>query len=142
MIDVFFDGASGGNPGLAGAGIYLNLGNGRQLRRSFPLGRLSSNHEAEFAALVLALRFCLDQGYAELSFRTDSQLVNEALQKRYVKKAVYSQYLTQALSLIDKTDLFFCKWIPDTFNKNADQLARLAIRKQQEEVQGKEEQPE
>lgn len=141
MIKVFFDGASGGNPGLSGAGVYLNLGNGRQLRRSYPLGRLSSNHEAEFAALVLALQFCLEQGYTELSFRTDSQLVNEALQKRYVKKAVYSQYLNQALRLINKTDLFFCKWIPDAVNKNADQLARLAIRNQQEKVQGKEEQP-
>lgn len=142
MIEVFFDGASDGNPGAAGAGIYLNAGNGTEWRRSFPLGKLTSNHEAEFAALVLALQVCLDQGYTELSFRTDSQLVNQALQKKYVKKAVYAGYLDQALRLIDKTDLFFCKWIPDAANKNADQLAKLAVRKQQEKKRGKEDQPE
>lgn len=142
MIEVFFDGASGGNPGLSGAGLYINLGNGQEIRRFFPLGRLSSNHEAEFAALVLALQFCMDQGYKELSFRTDSQLVSQALDKKYAKKAVYSHYLSQALNLINQADLFFCKWIPDVLNKNADALARLAIRSQQQTNPGKERDPE
>jgi Ribonuclease HI len=142
VIDVFFDGASGGNPGLSGAGLYINLGDGQEIRRYFPLGRLSSNHEAEFAALVVALQYCWDHDYKELSFHTDSQLVNQALDKKYVKKAVYSHYLSQALNLIDQVDLFFCKWIPDVLNKNADALARLAIRSQKQTNPGEECDPE
>ncbi|TGB00415.1 reverse transcriptase-like protein [Sporolactobacillus shoreae] len=131
MIEVSFDGASVGNPGLAGGGIYINLGNGNEIRESFPLGTLLSNHEAEFAALVRALQFCHEKGYRNVSFRTDSQLVNQAIEKRYVKKAEFSHYLSAALALIDQFNLFFCKWIPDVKNKNADSLARLAIRSQQ-----------
>ncbi|WP_100487900.1 reverse transcriptase-like protein [Sporolactobacillus pectinivorans] len=130
MIEVSFDGASVGNPGLAGGGVYINSG-GSEIRESIPLGVLSSNHEAEFAALVQALQYCLEKGYRSVSFRTDSQLVNQALEKRYVKKAEYAHYLERALTLIDRFDLFFCKWIPDEKNRNADALARFAIRKQQ-----------
>lgn len=128
LIDVFFDGAAGGNPGSAGAGLYINFGNGKEERKSFSLGMLSNNHEAEFAALLLALNYCLEHSYLSVSFRTDSQLVNQAIDKRFVKKAIYADYLARSLELIDRFDLFFCKWIPDEKNKNADHLARLAIR--------------
>ncbi|MDD9149530.1 reverse transcriptase-like protein [Sporolactobacillus sp. CQH2019] len=131
MIEVSFDGAASGNPGLAGGGLYIKLNGGREERQTFPLGILSSNHEAEFAALVAALRFCLKRGYLSVSFRTDSQLVNQALEKRYVKKDIYNRYLREALELIKQFELFFCKWIPDRQNVNADSLARLAIREQQ-----------
>ncbi|GGL62407.1 reverse transcriptase-like protein [Sporolactobacillus putidus] len=131
MIEVSFDGAASGNPGLAGGGLYIKLNGGDEVRHSFPLGILSSNHEAEFAALVAALRFCLDKGYLSVSFRTDSQLVDQALEKRYVKKSIYDRYLHEALGLIEQFDLFFCKWIPDQQNYNADSLARQAIHKQQ-----------
>ncbi|MCO7176255.1 reverse transcriptase-like protein [Sporolactobacillus kofuensis] len=130
MIEVFFDGAANGNPGLAGGGVYINEGNGKEVRRSFPLGILSSNHEAEFAALNAALQYCASVGYRSVSFRTDSQLVNQSLEKRHVKNECFAQYLDQALVLIDQFDLFFCKWIPDKQNKNADTLARLEIQKQ------------
>lgn len=130
MIEVFVDGASDGNPGISGGGVYINLGNGHELRQAFHLGRLSSNHEAEFAAMVAALRFCAEKGYRSVSFRTDSQLVNQALEKHYVKRSIYVPYLTQAIEIIGRFDLFFCKWIPDRCNRNADLLARQAIRDQ------------
>lgn len=138
LIEVSFDGAASGNPGLAGGGLYINEGNGKEIRHSFALGMLSSNHEAEFAALVAALQFCVDQGYRAVSFRTDSQLVNHGLEKQHVKNALYSPYLRQAMELIEHFDLFFCKWIPDKQNKNADSLARLAIQKQLHAKQKKE----
>ncbi|RYL90344.1 reverse transcriptase-like protein [Sporolactobacillus sp. THM7-4] len=130
MIEVFFDGAASGNPGLAGGGLYINMGGQKEVRRTFFLGTLENNHEAEFAALVASLRYCLDNGFRSVSFRTDSQLVDQALAKRYVRKEVYAQYLREALELIDQFDLFFCKWIPDRQNRNADVLARKAIRQQ------------
>lgn len=131
LIEVSFDGAASGSPGLSGGGVYIKMNDGGEVRHSFPLGMMSNNHEAEFAALVATLHFCLERGYRSVSFRTDSQLVDQALEKRYVKKAVYAHYLQEALGLIDQLDLFFCKWIPDHQNHNADSLARLAIRRQQ-----------
>ncbi|RYM05681.1 reverse transcriptase-like protein [Sporolactobacillus sp. THM7-7] len=137
MIQVFFDGASGGPVSLSGGGMYINLGDGREERRAFPLGVMADNHEAEFAALVASLRHCLNHGYRSVSFHTDSQLVDQALVKRYVKKEIYARYLTEALDLIEQYDLFFCKWIPDRQNRNADRLARQAIRLQKKST-GKE----
>ncbi|MET1249637.1 ribonuclease HI family protein [Sporolactobacillus sp. STCC-11] len=130
MIEVSFDGATVGNPGLAGGGIYINEGNGTEIRHSISLGELSSNHEAEFAACVAALKCARDRGYRIVSFRTDSQLVNQALEKRYVKNVQFIPYLNEAMRLIEEFDLFFCKWIPEKQNKNADSLARSAIRTQ------------
>jgi ribonuclease HI len=130
LIEVFVDGAAGGNPGIAGGGIYINLGDGREIRRTVHLGVLSSNHEAEFATMVAALKFCHEHGYLSAFFRTDSQLVDHAIEIRHVKNSIFAGYLEQAMDLIQHFDLFFCKWIPDEKNRNADQLARQAIREQ------------
>lgn len=126
MIDVFFDGAASGHPGLSGGGLYINHGSGVEERESFPLGVLT-NHEAEFGAFLHALNYCLEKRYLQVSFRTDSQLVERAVEKRYVKNQTYDHYLQKALVLIDRFDLFFLKWIPDKQNRNADELAKKAI---------------
>ncbi|MCM3762128.1 reverse transcriptase-like protein [Alkalihalobacillus oceani] len=127
MVDVYIDGASAGNPGLSGAGIFINFKNGQVEHHSFPLGLLS-NHEAEYEALLLALDLCLERDLTMASFRTDSKLIDEAVEKRYVKNKRYQPYLHKALEKIDKFDLFFMKWVPSNQNKDADQLARRAIR--------------
>ncbi|MFT8871234.1 MAG: reverse transcriptase-like protein [Sporolactobacillus sp.] len=131
MISASFDGAASGNPGIAGAGLSIHFTDGKVMNFHFPLGTLSSNHEAEFAALLAALNYCFSHGYTSASFRTDSKLVADALEKRFVKNRIYAGYLTEALALIDQFSLFFCKWIPDVQNKTADQLARQAIHAQQ-----------
>ncbi|MGG3469575.1 RNase H family protein [Neobacillus pocheonensis] len=129
MIEVYIDGASAGNPGPSGAGIFINA-NGTIDKYSIPLG-VMSNHEAEFHAFIHALEICLEKGYdgSLVSFRTDSELVNKAVEKEFVKNKLYSPLLERALHLSKKMDLFFMKWIPSAENKAADELARQAIKK-------------
>jgi ribonuclease HI len=131
MIEVYIDGASAGNPGPSGAGIFIN-NNGQIERHSFPLGSME-NHEAEYHALIKALEICIEKDYRSVSFRTDSQLINRALEKEFVKNKRYSPLLEKALDLSSKLDLFFLKWIPSSENKSADELARRAIRQNQGE---------
>ncbi|WP_174733941.1 reverse transcriptase-like protein [Mesobacillus harenae] len=126
MIEVYIDGASAGNPGPSGAGIFIK-GNGEVIRRSIPLG-IMSNHEAEFQAFILALEICLEKDLKTVSFRTDSELVNRAIEKEFVKNSLYVPLLEKALSLTSQFDLFFIKWIPSSENKTADELARKAAR--------------
>ncbi|MGM7701353.1 reverse transcriptase-like protein [Pseudalkalibacillus sp. Hm43] len=128
MIDVYVDGASSGNPGPSGAGIFIKGAPDGSHSYSIPLGEMS-NHEAEYHALIHALKICIDKGYKIVSFRTDSQLVEQAVEKEYVKKNVYQPLLQQVLVLKDELDLFFIKWIPSSQNRNADKLAREAIQK-------------
>ncbi|TKH02754.1 reverse transcriptase-like protein [Peribacillus simplex] len=125
MIEVYIDGASAGNPGPSGAGVFIN-NNGVVERHSFPLGNME-NHEAEYHALIKALEICVANKYQIVSFRTDSQAINQAIEKRFAKNK-YAILLEQALKLSDELELFFMKWIPNVENKSADELARRAIR--------------
>jgi ribonuclease HI len=125
LIEVYIDGASAGNPGPSGAGIFLK-GNGVNKRYSIPLGNIS-NHEAEFQAFLHALKICLENEFTVVSFRTDSELVNRAVEKEFVKNDRFAPLLKEALELSRKFDLFFMKWIPSHENKVADELARKAI---------------
>jgi ribonuclease HI len=127
LIKVFIDGASAGDPGPSGAGIYIKLGNGEIERYSVPLGRMT-NHEAEYLALIKGLEICVEKEYKIVSFHTDSQLVQHAIEISYVKNKQYDVLLQQALLLIDELDLFFIKWIASKENHVADELARKAIR--------------
>lgn len=127
MIEVYIDGASAGNPGPSGAGIFIK-NNGQVERFSIALGCME-NHEAEYRAFIHALKLCIDKGYKTVSFRTDSQLVNRAVEKEFAKNKKFAPLLEEALELTGKFDLFFMKWVPSSENKAADELARAAIHK-------------
>ncbi|MCD7033436.1 reverse transcriptase-like protein [Metabacillus sp. GX 13764] len=126
MIEVYIDGASAGDPGPSGAGIFIR-GHGKGEQFSIPLGQLS-NHEAEYMALLHALEICLSKKYTTVSFRTDSQLIERAIENRHAKNEKYLPLLKRALELIDRFDLFFIKWIPGSQNNTADLLAKKAVR--------------
>lgn len=126
MIEVYIDGASAGNPGPSGAGIFIK-GNGHVLKYSIPLG-VMSNHEAEYHALIEALKICKQQNFSVVSFRTDSELVNRAIEKEFAKNKTFAPLLEEALTLSKEFTLFFMKWIPSSENKVADELSRAAIR--------------
>ncbi|WP_078432854.1 reverse transcriptase-like protein [Metabacillus halosaccharovorans] len=128
MIEVYVDGASAGDPGQSGAGVFIK-GHGKAEEFSIPLG-LMSNHEAEYHAVIKGMEICIQNGFKVVSFRTDSQLVDRAVEKQYVKNNQYSPLLEKILELAKEFDLFFIKWIPSKENKVADQLARYAIRNQ------------
>jgi len=125
LIEVYVDGASAGDPGRSGAGVFIK-GHGKAEQFSIPLG-LMTNHEAEYHAVIKGMEICIQNEYKVVSFRTDSQLVDRAVEKQFVKNSQYSPLLEKILELSKQFDLFFLKWIPSKENKVADQLARNAI---------------
>jgi len=125
LIEVYIDGASTGNPGLAGAGVFIK-NNGLVEQYSFPLGVMTS-HEAEFSALLKALEICKEKGYSVVSFRTDSKIVEDTIDNLYAKREPNISFLKKALPYINNFDLFFIKWIPSKSNTTADRLAKKAI---------------
>lgn len=130
MIEVYTDGASSGNPGRSGAGIYIKA-NGKKHEYSIPLGT-TTNHEAEFLAVIKALDICTTLFPDEiLSFRSDSQLVVDAVLNEQTKNKAFQPLLA---TILDKASIFphfFIKWIPSAQNIHADRLAKQAIRKQE-----------
>jgi ribonuclease HI len=126
MIEIYIDGASAGDPGPSGVGVYVKLGNGKTHSYRFPIG-VTSNHEAEFMALIKGLHLCVQNKWNIVSFRTDSQAVEQAMNKKYAKDKRYTSILEEALELANQLDLFFIKWIPSKQNKTADELAREGV---------------
>ncbi|MCR6106853.1 reverse transcriptase-like protein [Salipaludibacillus agaradhaerens] len=127
MIEVYIDGASAGDPGLSGAGVFIK-GNGYLLRHAFPLPSMS-NHEAEFHACLKGLEVCKEHDFPIISIRSDSKVVVDAIEKRYVKNILYRGLLADILKQMENEfDYAFIKWIPSKSNKEADQLARQGVR--------------
>lgn len=127
MLEVFIDGASAGNPGPSGIGIFIK-GEGHVIKISEPIG-LSDNHHAEFIALLRALEEIQPLHPQLVSLKSDSKIVLSSIEKRYVKKESFQRLLDESLQIIDTFPLFFTKWISDRDNKAADVLARQAIQK-------------
>lgn len=130
MIEVYTDGASNVNTGLSGAGIFIKA-HSKTYEYSLPLGKVS-NHEAEFQAVIKALEICEELFPNEiLSFRSDSQVVVDVIEKTFTKNKTYEPLLTVILEKASSFPYFFMKWIPSSENIHADKLAKQAIYAQQ-----------
>lgn len=126
MIEVYTDAASRGNPGESGVGIVIKKEK-RYEEYSFSVGVLT-NHEAEFHAVIKALEICMEKYPNEvLSFRTDSKVVVDTIEKNHTKNKEFQPLLEEIRNLSHTFPLFFIKWIPEKDNKNADRLARKSI---------------
>lgn len=125
MLEVFIDGASAGNPGASGIGIFIK-GEGKIIKISEVIED-TNNHVAEFKALVRGLEEVEKIGTDFVWMRSDSKIVVASIEKEYVKSEEYKPYLEAALALINTIPTFFIKWIPDKENRAADALARQAI---------------
>lgn len=126
MIIVYTDGASSGNPGASGAGIYIKADR-EVYEYAIPLGSMS-NHEAEFHAVIHALNICKKQFPQEiLSFRSDSKIVVDTIEKDFTKNNVFRPLLELIREKSADFPYFFIKWIPSSTNFHADLLARQAI---------------
>lgn len=99
---LFVDGASKGNPGPAGAGVYI-LKNGKPfLKKGFYLQE-KTNNEAEYLALLLGIFFLKSHVLPGQKVRivSDSELLIKQMKGLYkVKKPEL-----QALHLVAKTEL-------------------------------------
>lgn len=124
LVIVYFDGASKGSPGESGIGIFIN-DHGSVQTFKCPIG-IMSNHEAEWKAFIKALEVCVENDFKKALFHSDSKIIIDSIEKRYVKNILFKNDLAISLQLIDQFDQFFLKWVPSKENK-ADPLAREAL---------------
>ena len=127
MIELYADGASAGNPGKSGIGIFIR-GEGHSIKISESI-QPTNNHTAEFHALLRGLEEVIKMTTGIVSVRSDSQIVVSAVEREFVKNEVHKEYLAKILAITHSFDLFFIKWIPSSENSAADALARQGIHK-------------
>ncbi|UOQ42759.1 ribonuclease HI family protein [Halobacillus salinarum] len=127
MIEVYTDGAAMGDPGPSACGVYMKHAD-KHWEYSFQLGELS-NHEAEFWGVIKALEICQSEFPGEIiSLRSDSRIVVDTLEKEFSKNEKFIPLLERIQHLKNAFAFVFIKWIPEKQNKNADRIARSALR--------------
>lgn len=122
----YIDGASRGNPGPAGVGVYIH-GPDANLELTRALGR-QTNNVAEYEALLLAMNAAADNGVEELEIRSDSELLVKQMNGVYrVKNQALSRRFSMAKNLEKKFRSFNIVHVRRENNCDADRLANKAI---------------
>ncbi len=127
---VFIDGASRGNPGKAGAGVYIIDREGKKIEeKGWFLGH-KTNNEAEYEALLLGMEEAGRHRGKSICVYTDSELVQRQVKGIYRVKELHLRVLhKKVMEKIKMFDSFEIESIPREENREADLLANLAIEK-------------
>ena len=117
-----------GNPGDVGLGVLV-LKDGEQKPFKISVEEKMDNHLAEFTAIDWALGWLLEEGLQEelIFMHTDSKVTADAISKRYTKKEANRIVLKEIQNKLKDFSQLFVKWIPESENRGADQLARQAL---------------
>ena len=119
-------GAARGNPGPAGAGVFVEAEDGLPAEEHFEALGHATNNVAEYRALLLALKRAEEKGATEVSIASDSLLLVQQMLGRYRVRAPNLQPLfVDALRRAKGFRRFAIAHVPREDNKRADRLANL-----------------
>ncbi len=126
-LTIYTDGASRGNPGPSGIGIVIYDKDDRQVGKvSLYLGK-KTNNQAEYEALIRALKIASYFKTKVLKVRTDSELIVKQVTGEYKVSNRNIMYLFEEVSRLKK-QFKSCKieHVTRNFNDKADYLAKKA----------------
>lgn len=128
MHTLYFDGASRGNPGPAGAGGVIYDASGKEVDcYSLSMGK-TTNNVAEYGAMLAGLNRCRELNIQELAVFGDSNLViNQMKRKWKVKSANLQPIYTQAQEVAQYFTSISYTHVYRKDNKRADTMANLGI---------------
>ena len=132
IYQLYFDGASKGNPGLSGAGAVLYKCYQEEKTKIFEVlrfvGNEHTNNQAEYCGLIIGLKECLKRGFCKITVYGDSKLVINQMNEEWDVKSDKLKPLYQTAKKIEnKMELVSFQYIKRGFNSDADALAKKAI---------------
>ena len=123
----YFDGASRGNPGEAGAGACIVDDTGAIIWEYAEYLGKKTNNEAEYAALLSLLEEARKRNVSAIEIRGDSKLVVCQVNREWkINKPHLRALAERAWTLLDGLDAKL-SWVPREQNKLADALSNRAI---------------
>jgi ribonuclease HI len=128
LLHIHIDGASRGNPGEAGFGIFVARPGGAPVAELYGyLGR-ATNNVAEYQALIHALRYALAHAARRVRIFSDSELVVRQVKGVYrVKHPDMIPLYREATGLLARLDEAILEHVPRERNREADRLANQAL---------------
>jgi ribonuclease HI len=125
--EVYFDGASRGNPGPAAIGYVVATDDGIVAEGGETVGR-TTNNRAEYEALIRALEVAADYGFDDVDVYGDSELVLKQLRGEYdVNVPELRERRVRAMELLETFDEWNLQHVPRELNDRADALANEAL---------------
>jgi len=129
VIEIFIDGASRGNPGLAGSGVVIKEGKEILVRKGYFL-KNATNNEAEYNALIKALEIVPEfvKNTASVIIKSDSKLLVKQMGGEYrIKSITLKPFFQKAKVLLKHCPSCEIEYLPREENILADKLANMAI---------------
>lgn len=124
---LYTDGASRGNPGLAGAGAFLVAEDGTTIELRRFLGE-RTNNQAEYEGLLLGLERLKKIRATGLEIRADSELMIRQLKGEYrVKNEFLRPLYERARKMLEAFESVRLTHVPREQNREADRLSNEAI---------------
>ncbi|GBE36985.1 14.7 kDa ribonuclease H-like protein [bacterium BMS3Bbin07] len=125
---IFSDGASSGNPGPAGIGVVVIIGD-KKITLSEPIGN-ATNNVAEYRALIRGLETALKHRAEALWICLDSELIVRQLTGLYrVKNEGLIPLYKKVRAILEKFKGYNITHIPRAENSEADSLAKKAVQR-------------
>ena len=127
---IYTDGASKGNPGRAGAGVWITNTDGKKISETSRYLGHKTNNEAEYWALLLGLREAKRLGGKSIRIFTDSELIERQVKGLYRVKGVNLRGLhKRVIENLRGFSSFEIESISREMNEEADRLANQAIQR-------------
>ena len=125
---IYTDGGARGNPGPAGCGAVLYDENKNLVAEISEFIGKATNNQAEYKAVIFAIKKAEELKAEELDFYLDSELVVRQLKREYkVKNKELASLFVEVYNSILKFKKVNFFHIKREFNKEADRLANLAM---------------
>lgn len=122
------DGAARGNPGPAGIGVVIKDGTGAIVSEIFEYIGETTNNQAEYRALIAALKEAIRLGAEAVGIFADSELMVSQVKGVYkVKNEGLKPLFDETKELLRKFKFCNIEYIPREKNHEADKLANRAI---------------
>lgn len=126
METIRFDGASKGNPGRGSCAATL-VSDPTIYKTRTSEGSVTNN-QAEFHGLLLAISIAKEQGFQDVEFQGDSQLVVKLTAGEWnAKDEKMIRLLAHAKTQLQTIKKWSTKWIPRAQNAEADRLCNEAL---------------
>ena len=127
-LTIHIDGGARGNPGVAGLGVHVADAQGATLATLFGYLGHQTNNVAEYAALLVALRYAAGERAESVVIRSDSELLVKQMRGEYrVKSPGLVPMYRMALRLAERLPKLTLQHVPRARNKKADALANRAM---------------
>ena len=124
---IWSDGASSGNPGRAGIGGVVKIGE-HTAEFSRCIGT-TTNNVAEYSALIEALEKAAEMGATTVEVHMDSELVVRQINGRYaVRHENMKPLFEKAMKLLKSFDSWSVTHVRREQNKRADALSKEAVK--------------